>query len=73
MQVCLSESDIHPKFKKLAGLKSHYNYLLGLDKSLINNSYCIHDAALYSIAKLTVLMCSRGFCNFPMGRHLKIP
>lgn len=50
MQVCLSESDIHSKFKKWAGLKSHYRYLLGLDKCLMNNSHCIHDAALYSIA-----------------------
>lgn len=65
MQVCLSESDIHPKFRKLAGLKSHYNYSLGLDKCLMNNSYCIHDAALYSMAWQTMLMCSRGVCNLP--------
>lgn len=50
MQVCLSESDMHAKFKKLVGWNSHYNYFLGLDKCLMNNSYCIHDVSLYSIA-----------------------
>lgn len=56
--------------KKLADMKRHDNYSLGLDKCLMNNSHCLHDSALHS-TWLTMLMCSRGVCNLPRVQELE--